>query len=63
MTVPSVPPSAALAITLALALGLGASIIIVISIGGDGNRVSIAILAYWARVKELLNALVDELVN
>ena len=63
MAAPSVLPPAALAIALTLAPRLDASVITAISIGGDGNRVSTAILACWARVKRLLSALVDELVN
>ena len=63
MTIPLVLPSAALAIASTLALGLGVSIIIAISIGGDGNRIFMAILACQARVKRLLNTLVDKLVN
>ena len=63
MAVPPVLPPAALAIALAPALGLGAGVIIAIGVGGDGNGVPAAILARRARVKGLLSALVDELVN
>ena len=63
LATPSVLPSAAPAIAPAPAPGLDAGIIIAIGVGGDGNRVSTAILTRQARVKRLLSTLVDKLVN
>ena len=63
MAIPSVPPPAAPAIALAPALELSAGVVIVIDAGGDDNRVPTAILAHQARVKRLLSALVDKLIN
>ena len=63
LAIPSVLPPAAPAIVLTLASGLDAGVITTIGVGGDGNGVSTAILARWARVKGLLSTLVDKLVN